>query len=271
MSRWTYVQGVMRLRASPFDRKKGKDGKERVSIPFPKEQMKVALDGVGVRFDEEGERKQKGGLDFRAYLCSLPRARKYIDAAFALLPQGEVGFRYSLSQDLTDGRSSCSAFYHECSEEAFREAVEEYCSENVDRIHRHGFKELEEYEGAALSWVEYVDGITVGIHRPLRYCSGLEFLESLEKAILRLESDGITVEDGYVEWTDAYQPEWIYAWRGGSSPSEAFSFMVLDSKTNAILWKKTYRRKRDANGGIMDREEGFDATVDVETIQPTEG
>lgn len=264
MSRWTHIRGGMELVSNPHEFKgESPDyhyGSKDAYLPYPEEQLKISAPTAHVfTKNKKGEKDVK--LKFRAYLYSLPRAKKYIKEAFDLLPQGEVGWSYSMNQTIHNGSSSNSDFDCPCDVKAFKQAVTNmYHSE--DAWVSYDYNELRKHYHANLSWVEIVDEIIIGIREDIRHCSGEEMLKGLEKFFTYLREHDIEVEDGYLEWEDEYtlyfDKPYYYCWRCSriSDEMEAlYSFHKIEYKTNKILWTKTYRRPylKDENGKETER------------------
>lgn len=277
MSQWTHIRGGLELNSSPFEQKKfghpepeEKDFENREAfleaheewrklylkslyLPFPEEQFKLSAPGLRVRYGdkkEDGTRESFKTLNFRAAIFSLPRAKKYIKEAFDLLPQGESGFRYSLDQNRNDSRSSGSGFFIPCLNKYYQQAINKmYYSE--DPWHSYDYDQLREYFKIDDDCsVDDVDYILVGVRSDLRYCSGEELMEGLEKCFLHLRKHRIAIEDGYLEWQDEYEPKVIYSWRRSriGDIDEVYSFYKLDRTTNQIIYSKTYKYKKDEHG-----------------------
>ena len=261
MSRWTHIRGGLELYSTPFETKKDEEGQDVYYLPFPEEQMKVRFDGMRYRYDRGEELPI--GLSFAATIYSMPRAKKYIDEAFAMLPQGEIGFRYAIKQDANDYSSSQTYFGNPSVENAFYEAVEKFMSKGAraqfDVVDK---EELIDECGLELSMADYASALAIGVRNDLRDCSGWELMESLEKALNHLKANHIGVEDGYLEWQDEYEPKWIYAWRCSCLQPEECSFMILDAKTNSVLWKKTFSKPCDEEGLII-----YDSEDLIESIE----
>lgn len=285
MSRWTHVRGGMELVSGPYEfknknlaepegswRQAEKDGnKELVAewekyyrafrrnayLPFPEEQMVVSMPLPGTLYWKKNSRSKEieksSALRFTAYIKSLPRARKYIDEAFSLIADNEcgLGVRYSLEQNITDSNSSSSCFSFDCDLKEYKKAIDRmYASDDpfnstcYDRMKdRHMIQDEPD-------WVEHVNKILVGVRDDVRHCSGMDFMNGLEKALKHLKENGIDIEDGYLEWQDEYEPGRIYAWRSSRLEDTAWRFMVLDRKTNSIIWQRKYLPKKDAEGEI---------------------
>lgn len=254
MSQWTHIRGSLELRSNPYEYKGNKTDEcwedKKIILPFPEEQMKIApaTPTTIYKYDKDGRTIKdsgKPGLEFRAYLFSLPKMKKYITEAFKMLPQGESGLCYSLYQDMSMVGSSSSGFNHSCEEKAFKNQLSKiYTSSGW--YEGFPYKYLTDMFGMTLDWIEHVNAVLVGIRDDIRYCSGEELLEGLEKAFLYLLDNDIKIEDGYLEWEDEYtNDQFLYAWRRSRvSPNfrELFGFYKLDRATNRILWSKTYLR-----------------------------
>lgn len=238
MSQWTHIRGGFELRSLPYEYK-GKNpdthyGSKDAYLPFPDEQMKLDPPTPVLR-DKD---KEKVGLSFEVSLYSLPRAKKYIEEAFKMLPYGETGWLYSISQQRYNSSMSSSSFDYPCEKKQFEKMIlQMYDPEKIFS----NYKEFSHYYNMSLNWISYVTGIVIGVREDIRHCSGDELLEALEKFFLYLREHEIYVEDGYLEWDDEYISEYRYAWRSSRVFSDdVYSFMKIDKKTNKIIWKKTY-------------------------------
>ena len=247
MSQWTHIRGGFELISTPYElkgKKNTKYGSKDVYLPFPEEQMKV-LAPLPSYYYKEGAKPQ---LDFKAYIFSLPRARKYIEKAFKLLPQGESGWAYSIGQNISQYSSSSSTFHHLCDEKAFKNAITKMYQCD-DEWESRDYKDLSKNIDIDLSWVDHVNGITIGVREDIRDCSGEEMLEGLEKFFKYLYENDIYVEDGYLEWEDEYltwneNNHYYYTFRKSRISDDydvRFEFSKVDYDTNKILWKKTYK------------------------------
>lgn len=272
MSQWVHIRGGFEL-VSPPHEFKGKDpdrycGSKDAYLPYPEEQMKLnAPKPYTFTKNKKGEKGM--GLEFRAYLYSLPRAKKYIKEAFDLLPQGEVGWSYSINQSIHNGSSSSSNFDYPCDVKAFKQAITAmYKCE--DEWGNYTYEDLKKYYGVELDWVEFINEIIIGIREDIRYCSGEEMLEGLEKFFNYLREHDIIVEDGYLEWEDGYASFWdkpyYYCWRCSRISDEmrtVYKFHKIEYKTNKILWTKTYsyptvmEKRIDEEG----KEYDYEATI----------
>ena len=170
MSQWTHIRGCFELESSALEFKKIKIEKpadlqfkdelteeeekrwdtwvkayERSAYyPYPKEQIRLtAPETRPLPFHKDDEEKAFVGLRVSMYAYSLPRARPYIEKAFELLPQGESGINYSLSQNDSQGSSSSSWFHFNCEEKAFADAIEEMYKHQVYGSWK--YKELKKY------------------------------------------------------------------------------------------------------------------------------
>ena len=266
MSQWTHIRGGFELESPAVELDKCKIKKpgacrtkendeefdaywqevsKKAYYPFPDEQFKV---GVPILIDGCFDGSHYIKID--AYEYSLPRARKYLKEAFEMLPQGELGWHYSILQDNT--HCGCSSSYLElkCSQKAFKEKVLElYAKDGLyDCLN---FKELEKYQKIKMGMIDHVHNFVIGIREDLRYCSGKELQEALEKFFMYLEQHDITVEDGYLEWEDEWDDNHIYAWRHSRiSHDTQHEFLLLDKKTNKILHSKVYKWKEDEKGNV---------------------
>lgn len=245
MSDWTYVRGSLELGASPFDKKR--------VLPYPEEQFKLGSPIV-----------RQGVLSFDGTcIYSLPRVKKYIDEAFKLFPQGELGFRYWVDQKDSDCRCYTSGFDLPCLCEYYRNAINKlYSSLEARWGEKWNYDTLKEYnkieEECSYS---SADTILCGIYTSLRYATAEEVKDSLIKFIDHLKEHDISIDGGYLEWYDSYSnyAKFIYAFRTGEWLGE-YSIMKLDKETNKIIWQLKHAHPKNKNGkGI-----NFKTFVDIE-------
>lgn len=247
MSQWTHIRGGFELTSTPYEFKGKKDhhyGSKDAYLPYPEEQFQIEAPRP---FKSENNKKEVG-MSFRANIYSLPRAKKYIEEAFKLLPQGETGWSYAINQTVYNGSSSSSDFDYPCQRKAFKNAVTKmYGSE--DWWHDRNYDELKRYYDIQIDWIDIIDGIIIGIREDLRDCSGEELLEKLVEFFLYLKKNDIDVEDGYLEWEDewaAYSKRpYFYCWRhsriGNNAFSGLFTFQKIEYKTNKVIWSRSYQ------------------------------
>lgn len=293
MSRWTHIRGGFELNCDPFEHKGVKIPKPQKTdfeneedfleardkyldsydkgyyLPYPKEQFKLPMPVIGIDWSKD---KENGThcLEFEwAYIFSLPKARKYIEEAFKLLPQGETGFRYSLDQNEHDWSSGLFGFYgYPCLDKYYKEEVERLYQSSLC-YKKCSFKDLKRrFDLKDECGIHIVDAILVGVRSDLRWCSGTELLKGLEDYFKKLEENEIKVEDGYLEWDDEYEPDIRYSWRVSRLWDETYhEFFKIDIKTNNIIWSKKYNRKKLPDGQIDWMAKGWDI---VETPEPSE-
>lgn len=269
MSQWTHVRGGLELVSSPYEQKKftlerpSRDNEEAWDkwrtaflktfyLPFPEEQFKLTMPKLRNRYRKPTKKDSRDNyycLDFEAYIYSLPRAKKYIDEAFKLLPQGEVGFRYSIKQDAYDYSSSCSCFDVPCLRKYYKDALNRmYKAEST--WDSYTFEELVKYMHVDKECgYRDVNSMVLGIREDLRGCSGEELQKGLEKFLKYLKEHDIDVEDGYLEWQDEWEPKNIYAWRCSRVDWDyVYEFTIFDKKTNKLSYRKRYVYKKDEKG-----------------------
>ena len=145
MSQWTHIRGCLELVSNPHEFK-GKNpnvkfGSKAAYLPYPEEQVKISAPRPYSYLNDKNEVVQQ--LDFRCYIFSLPRAKKYIEEALEMIPQGESGLKYSIHQDIEMSMSSSSEFDYPCDEKAFKAAVEKMYTGSS--FTTYTFEELEEY------------------------------------------------------------------------------------------------------------------------------
>lgn len=287
MSRWTHIRGGLELigeifrydgktklpdvkdftSAEEFEkaRRKYYDNYLRSAyLPYPEEQFKLSAPLLGTRPNYKKKKDKDGCYPEESclrvpnvYLYSLPNNREYIEKAFKLMPQGELGLRYSLSQEITDYSSSTYGWIQveSCLKKYYKEAIARMYSSR-DKYNSYDYDRLYKYEGLDMNdtVINYVSSILVAIRDDVRYCSGVEMLKGLEEAIADLSKHGIDIEDGYIEWEDEYKPNLIFSFRKSriGPIDEDFRFFITDTKNNKIVWSKTYLYKVDAIGNYLD-------------------
>ena len=217
MSNWVHIRGIVELISNPHEFKGINPdrhwGSKDAYLPSPDEQIKF--------------------IDKEVYLFSLPRAKKYIDKAFELLPQGEVGYSYAISQTENNTYISGNMFDYPCDEEIFKQ----------------------KYPEQKYSSINDVSSFILGIREDIRYASGEEMLEGLEKFFKYLIDNNIAIEDGYLEWEDEYikykeKNPYFYCWRKSriGDVSIVYTFQKIAYKNNKVLWSKTYKYPKGRNG-----------------------
>lgn len=284
MSEWTYVRGCLELSSSPFEinkkfnqvepKRKDFDSDEEyekaidkyrvalhkaIYLPYPEEQFKL-----GSPIIRNGGKNEKGHITFDGTcIYSLPRAKKYIEEAFKLFPQGELGFRYWLDQKSDDGRSSMSGFIHPCLFKYYHDAVDKMYKGFSSRwCSKWNFKDLNKYIGIDEDCsYENIAAIFCGIKTSLRSATAEEVKESLVKFIKYLNDHEISIDDGYLEWHDSYTlwSNFRYAFRSGTWLGE-YSIMKLDIRTNKIIWKLSHTHPKVKGTKKTD----FDKFINIE-------
>lgn len=261
MSRWTHITGSIELSSEPFEYKKinvpkpsyprteendedwskyWDELKKKAYYPYPEKQFVLGTPTFQDTFDH------KPYTRIQVYEYSLPRAQKYIDEAFDLLPYGEVGWHPAIKQDKYDCRMSSSCGEYDCQKKAFQKGVLDLYEDEFAGI---SFKDLEKLLKLDLSWIDHVGNIVIGIREDIRYCSGLEMMKGLEQFFAHLRKNGIDLESGYLEWYDEWDPDHIYALRCSTLFDDChYKFMILDTKTNQVLYTKKYDYKKLSDG-----------------------
>ena len=230
MSRWTHIRGGFELKTSPYRLKNPKQpgglGSKNVIIPKPDEQVEI-------RYPRACCSDDNLKLTFTMYIFSLPIAKPVIDKAFKLLPHGE-DWSYSISQSIYNGSCSSGQFEFPCEEKIFYKKVQEmFKGDYIDESH------------VDVDFIECIDEIIIGVREDIRYYSGEEMLQALEKFFIYLRQNEVDVEDGYLEWEDEYESDYIYCWRSSRVTDDVetlWSFYKLDRQTNRILWYKQYKK-----------------------------
>ena len=265
MSQWTHVQGCLLLSSGPFEFKKIKvekpakreDNEEAweewrnayyksAYLPYPEEQFKMSVPVLRNKYNYKTD-KEEACLDIeRITLYSLPRARKYIEEAFKLLPYGETGFTYAIKQDRTNCRSSSSSSEFPCLKKYLKDAVNKlYYTE--DYFYSLTYEDLKKYNKLDDDpWIDYVDEIVIGIVEDLRYCSAQDLEEGLEKFIKYLESNDIDICGGLLEFIDEWEENTKHVFR--VSQFEGYTFETINTTTNKVIKRKTYSYPKDEKG-----------------------
>ena len=261
MSRWTHISGSIELSSEPFEYKKinvpkpsyprtkendeawskyWDEVKKKAYYPYPEKQFVLGTPTFQDTFDH------KPYTRIQVYEYSLPRAQKYIDKAFELLPYGEIGWKPAIKQDKYYCRTSSSCGEYDCQKKAFQKGVLDLYKDEFSYM---SFKDLEKLLKLDLTWIDHVGNIIIGIREDIRYCSGLEMMEGLEKFFVYLRKNGIDLESGYLEWYDEWNPAYIYAWRCSFIDDDCeYKYMILDAKTNQVLYTRKHSYKKLDDG-----------------------
>ena len=222
MSIWTHIRGGFELSSSPLEKKRNK-----IYLPKPQEQAHLGIPNI--YYDDK---KKRYVAIYPFYLKSLPRAKPHIDYAFTLLPYGESGWHYAISQSLSNHDSSSGDFEYPCEKEAFENKIAELYNQRNETD--FDFKLITElYLDIELQSIIFVDGIVVGVREDIRGCSSEQMLKSLQKFFLYLQQNDIYVKDGYLEWEDDLDQYYFYCWRKTGRDEEA-KFYKLKRKNNEI-------------------------------------
>lgn len=260
MSQWTHIKGSLKVSSGPHECRKIKIKKptslrneenneqwdkwrkaylNSTYLPFPQEQVKISMPTI-ISYS-------KGFYtQFDMVIYSLPRAKKYIDEAFSLLPYGELGWHPAIKQGFEDSVSSSSYMDNKCDIKAFQESIlNSYNNKDVN----YGFwdwKTLKKCQNIELGWVHNVNDILIGIQENIRHCSGEEMLEGLENFFNCLEKHDIEIDEGYLEWVDDWNQDFYFVCRIDTSfyPQCARKFMKIEKETNKIVWSKSYTYKK---------------------------
>ena len=273
MSQWTHVQGCLLLSSQPFEFKKIKveppanfrNPKEQPELeeawekwrsaylksaylPYPEEQFKMSVPTLGRKYNKK-TKEYEPCLDIdRVFIYSLPRAKKYIDEAFKLLPYGETGFTYAIKQDVTNCRSSSSCFDYPCLQKYLEEAVNKLYHDDC-YFYNHTYESLKRYQNLRDEpWVENVDEMVIGIVEDLRYCSARDLEEGLEKFIAHLEKNQISIVGGLLEFVDEWEENTRHVFRAGEY--DGYTFETIDTTTNKVTRLKTYSYPLNERGMI---------------------
>lgn len=275
MSQWTHVQGCLLLSSGPFEFRKIKvekptreqlrqrDEKPEVLeawgrwreaylksayLPFPKEQFKMSIPTLGQKYNEKTKEDEPCLKIDRITLYSLPRARKYIEEAFKLLPYGETGFTYAIKQDYTNCRRSSSAHEYYCLQKYLKDSINKLYHTD-DYFFSYDYKDLKKYNNLRDDpWVDYVEEIVIGIVEDLRYCSAQDLEEGLEKFIAYLEKNSINIVGGLLEYIDDWEDNRKHVFR--ACEYNGYVFETIDTTTNKVILKKTYSYPLEENGLI---------------------
>lgn len=276
MSEWTYVRGCMELSCSAYENKckipepfkwtKNLSEEEQeiyrawrrkwrrgLYLPYPEEQFKITVPTLLSRYKKPTKKDPsdyKTILNFHGYLYSLPRAKKYLETAFSMLPQGESGFRYSIKQDSSDSCStSICSFSEDCLYKYFKDAINRLYY-NEDPWHSWTFDDLRKYQKIDKSCsTEYVDSMVIGIVQPLRYATADELRSCLEKFFLYLLENDFDICNVYLEWHDNYE----YCLRHTCRVDSEFDdivFETINTQNNQVIYRRTLAYPRDEHGFI---------------------
>ena len=279
MSRWTNIRGVLVLSVDAFEHKPLKEprpdfGKKpscytdeereaswkwrqkylnKCYLPYPEEQFKV---DIPVMLKRRKKPTKKDPSDEETILCtrarvfSLPKARKYLEHAFSLLPQGECGFRYAIKQDELDYSSGViGRFEYPCFSRYYKEAINKLYK-NGHPFYDWCFEDLCKYQKLDKECsVDYITDMVIGISQPLRWCSADELREALEKFFSYLRENDFDIDNCLLEWRDGYEYNLLHrcVCNGSFDP---LVFETVDTGKNKVIYRKTYDYPRDENGYI---------------------
>lgn len=243
MSQWVHIRGAIEFSSPVYEYKKPKPANRKEenrekwfeyyqSAYFvdPKEQLK--LGAPEAYYDSSSERAK---VRFQVFEYSLPRAKKYIEEAFKLLPQGESLCSYWVNQDNTRSYSSCNSFDFKCEEKQFLKAITALY--NQSEIIPLSEDQVKKYSGIENGWIEHVNNFVVTIRDDIRYADGIEMLHCLEKFFSYLDSKDIETHAGCLEWEDDYRPDFLFGWRCVGIDNY---FYVRKISTDTILYSKRY-------------------------------
>lgn len=276
MSQWTYIKGCLEVSISPFEKKEIKVQKpaeirnpkkepelepawekyrralfKSFYLPYPEEQFKINTPTMLERYCKKTKKNPEGKetvLHTEANIYSLPRAKKYLDEAFKLLPYGETGFTYAVKQDWTNSGSGCSSLEYPCLYKYYKESLEKLYY-NEDSWHRYTFEDLVKYQHIDKDcWINYCEDIVIGIMESLRWCSADELQEGLEKFFKYLEEHEFTIGDGYLEWVDNYEENLRHTWR--SYGYDGYVFETINLESNQVIYRKSYEAPKDEKGFV---------------------
>lgn len=279
MSRWTYIRGMMELGVDPFEHKPMKEprpdfGKpprdytdeekearwrwrekflSKCYLPYPEEQFKIDVPIMLNRYKKPTKKDPSDHemvLDTRARIFSLPKAKKYLDHAFSLLPQGECGFRYAIKQDELDYSSGViGTFEYPCLFKYYKDAINKLYT-NAHPFYSWNFEELCKYQKLDKECsVDYVTDMIIGISESLRWCSADELREALEKFFSYLKENEFDINNCLLEWRDGYEYNLLHRCVCDGS-FEPLVFETIDTGKNKVIYRKTYDYPRDENGYI---------------------
>lgn len=279
MSQWVYIRGCMELSCSPFESKCKEDApfdwtkdlnddekeiwykwvakwKRSLYLPYPEEQFKITAPRMLNRYHKPTKKNPSDSETVLhvddAFIYSLPRARKYLDEAFKLLPQGEVGFRYAVKQDCYDS-SSITMFSYEfeqpCLNKYYKDAINKLYY-NEGHWSQWTFDDLVKYQKLnKVCSVNNVNSMTIGIVESLRWCSADELQKGLENFFQYLRDNEFDINTVLLEWVDCYEENLLHKCTT-SSEFDAIVFETINTKTNQVIYRKTYDYPRTSDGFI---------------------
>lgn len=199
MSQWTHVKGCIDLSgsAAAVDHN-NKTAVTKYYLPYPDEQLK--LSAPKPTWVPEG--KTRGGIDYRVKVYCLPRCKEIVDSIMKLFPSGENNIiNYSLYQPKNRFRLSRGSL-NPWEENIVQNRILRQYQDEEDFVGT--WEELKDYYNINIGWVDCATDFTLTISDDLRYCSGVEFLDALEKGIVSLKEQGIEVTEGIIDWADDY-------------------------------------------------------------------
>lgn len=251
MSRWTHINGSLVLTGSVYETKVNEKTKKVTKyIPFPQKQIKVH--SPYITLDKDGNKQTR----WSATEYSLPRCKPIIEEAIKLLPQTETGYiHYVLGQDKNNvDLSIMNSNYFSLSEEKeFERQINMFY--NIDTYNKKSsyYRLLKRTNRLKIWAIERCTRFTLSLSDDIRYCSGYKLLDCLEKFFDKLASHNINLFQGYLEWDDEYESDFIFAIR--QKQYGALKYMLLDRKDNHIIAYKQITNKWN------NKEKTFDKVV----------
>ena len=279
MSEWTYVRGCIELSVDAFEQKKMKREKpwhlqlkgklteeeeqewhawrdeymRKSYLPYPEEQFKICVPMPMTRYHKPTKKNPKDfeiDLVTSAKIFSLPKARKYLDHAFSLLPQGESGFRYAIKQDASDWSSATFChFEHPCLKQYYKDAINKlYYHE--DPWKSRDFDDLVEYRNLDKECsIDFVDSMVIGISESLRWCTSDELQSCLEEFFIYLVKNEFYLDNVLLEWHDNVEYHLLHRCVTGYG-EECLRIETINTETNEVIYRKTFDYPRDEGGYI---------------------
>ena len=277
MSQWTYVRGCMELSCTPYETKfkepqpftwhQTLDDEQKeiwrnwvtkwrkgLYLPYPEEQFKITTPVVLERYRKPTKKNpsdtEKVLFCEECFVYSLPRAKKYLDEAFDLLPHGEVGFRYAIKQDCYDYTSSVIQTFEEpCLNKYYKAAIDKLY-QNEGHWEQRTFEDLVKYQGLNEEvTTNNVNDMTIGIVESLRWCSADELQKGLEDFFQYLRDHDFEINNVLLEWTDCYEYHLLHRC-SSDSRFDTLVFETINTENNQVIRRKTYYYPTDENGFI---------------------
>lgn len=218
MTQWTKIVGTFDLQTDVTIKSKTRCGNDTYKIPFKEEQCSI----------EENVYKNNKLKYFNLCITAYPIIKKIIDVSIKeYFPKGEyniINYNLYYNKDRFDTSHSFIQIYE----------LPIYKKLIMKKLNLYKWEEVK--NKVSFHWIKENLHSVLTINDRVRYCSGLDILNSINNLFTDLNEHNIDILDGYAEWIDEWQNKYKYAVR---TKKDEINFMILNNKTNKIIaWKK---------------------------------